>query len=76
MNADGTARTNVGGSGDQAQLTWSPDGQQLAFLMPRFPLDSDPEQNIEIWVMNADGTGRVNITNTLWNELTPDWSRE
>ena len=35
---------------------WSPDGQQIAFT-------SDRDGNWEIYVMNADGTNPINLTN-------------
>ena len=36
------------------QLIWSPDGQKLAFTVA---LTSGPDGNLEIYVMNADGSG-------------------
>src|SRR5215203_798492 len=41
---------------------WSPDGQTIAFVrwLPR--VDNSP--NYEIFAMNADGTGKTNITKT------------
>ena len=68
MDSDGTNRVNVGGNGDQSQLTWSPDGSKLAFTMAV----SGPYQN-EVWVMNADGTGRVNISNHSAHDSMGDW---
>src|SRR6266487_3740866 len=38
---------------------WSPDGSKIAFM--RWP-DSSP--NADIYVMNADGTSQVNLTNS------------
>jgi Tol biopolymer transport system component len=45
--------------------TWSPDGTRIAF-----------ERDYDIWVMNADGTGQKNLTNTTGSasEYEPDWS--
>ena len=46
---------------------WSPDGKQIAF-------ESDASGNMEIYVMNADGSNVRQIThNTVWDE-GPAWS--
>jgi hypothetical protein len=38
-------------------LDWSPDGARIAF-------DTDRDGNQRIYVMNADGSGQVNLTNS------------
>lgn len=46
---------------------WSPDGSRIAFQVY-------PETGLqEIYVMNADGTGHKNITNTPQSEFQPAW---
>ena len=47
--------TNVRTSTD-VHPAWSPDGAKIAFTSTR-------DGNSEIYVMNADGTGVVNLTN-------------
>jgi Tol biopolymer transport system component len=43
---------------------WSPDGTKIAF-----------ERDYDIWVMDADGTDQVNLTNSpSLSEYEPDWS--
>ncbi len=74
MDADGSNRIDIGGNGDQSLLTWSPDGSQLAFTMPKCPTAGCPGQNNEIWVMDADGSNRVNVTNHASHDGDPDWS--
>ena len=45
---------------------WSPDGKQLAFT-------SDRDGNIEIYVMNVDGSGVVRLTNDPADDIHPSW---
>ena len=46
---------------------WSPDGEQIAFAASR-------DGNCEIYVMDADGSNQINVTNTEFDELYPSWS--
>jgi Tol biopolymer transport system component len=46
---------------------WSPDGSRIAFY-------SDRDGNAEIYVMSADGSGVVRLTNTPADEGYPSWS--
>jgi Tol biopolymer transport system component len=48
--------------------SWSPNGQQLTFNAPGVGGVGD------IWVINADGTGLTNITQTPWGDSRPDFS--
>jgi len=51
-------------NGDPA---WSPDGSKIAF-------DSKRGDNLDIWVMNADGSNQIRLTETeAWDE-SPAWS--
>ena len=51
------------------QPSWSPDGAQLAFVHKQFPDDDN-----EIWVMNADGTNWRNLTDNNSADYQPAWS--
>ena len=53
---------------DTGQPDWSPDGAKIAFI--RF----SPALNYEVYVMNADGTNQVQLTNTPTGESIPRWS--
>lgn len=70
MNADGTNRQNITQHpGDDRAPTWSPDGEQIAFMSNR-----NDSFNWEIYVMNADGTNQRNITNNgNANDMYPSW---
>ena len=55
-----------GVAGDSAP-TWSADSAKVAFA-------SDEAGDMDIYVMNADGTERVNITNRDAKDMDPTWS--
>ena len=46
---------------------WSPDGKKIAF-------DSDRDGNWEIYVMNADGSNPINLTNNNGVDWYSTWS--
>jgi TolB protein len=61
VNADGTQPTYLGVYGNS--LKWSPDGKKLIF-----------SNNGDILLMNADGSGLTNITNSKEvREYEPSW---
>ena len=70
MNADGTGvrplTTLTAAGADCGFASWSPDGTKLAFESAR-SLDGSDAANanliVNIWVINADGTGAIPLTN-------------
>ena len=50
---DGTGRVQLTHGPDDASPQWSPDGSQIAFV-----------RESDIWVVNADGSGERNVTNS------------
>ena len=46
---------------------WSPDGDRIAFT-------SERDGNLEIYAMNADGSGQTNLTNNPAGDFGPAWS--
>ena len=48
---------------------WSPDGSKIAYSAPGFG-----SNGLDIWIMNADGTDRENLTNHAGDEYEPVWS--
>ncbi|MDA0768622.1 MAG: DPP IV N-terminal domain-containing protein [Chloroflexi bacterium] len=65
-NPDGVNERRLTDTPDYGPV-WSPNSRKLAFLSTR---DGNPE----IYVMNADGSGQVRITETDEAEFSPTWS--
>jgi len=66
MNEDGGnphALTTDGGG----QAAWAPDGRHIAYASPS---DGD----YEVAIINADGSGRRQLTNNTGNDALPTWS--
>lgn len=68
INADGSGLVNLTNSpGQDLDPVWSPDGSSIAFVSYR-------ERNGEIYVMRADGTNPINVSNLpQTNEFQPAW---
>jgi hypothetical protein len=47
--------------------TWSPDGTRIAWWSNR------ETGRRQIWIMNADGTSQVNVSNNQFNDFDPVW---
>lgn len=52
---------------DRDVVAWSPDGRKIAFVSYR-------DGNMEIYVMNADGSGVTRLTNHPGSDAHPAWS--
>jgi Tol biopolymer transport system component len=60
---------------DSGHPDWSPDGSKIVFAKALFDNKLLSPLPIDIWVMNADGTNLVNLTNNPANDSDPAWSR-
>ena len=75
MNADGTGAHQItdykttAPSTMSRMPTWSPDGRMIAFVREPWGVG-----DTEIFVMNHDGSGLVQLTNNDDNEWRPNWS--
>lgn len=69
MSADGTGVTQVGASGAApvGNGDWSPDGSRILFTRSASGV-------VQLWLMNDDGSGEVQLTFDAGNKIQPDWS--
>jgi dipeptidyl aminopeptidase/acylaminoacyl peptidase len=65
VNSDGSAPVAVNVPGRNFLLRWSPDGKRLV-------LADAPGGHV--YVVNADGSGRVDVTGSAGRDLSPVWS--
>ena len=63
-----TTQNLTAGNGTNVMPCWSPSGNQIVFASDR------AAGNWDIWVMNADGTGVIQLTNNPQVEQHPVWS--
>jgi hypothetical protein len=76
VNADGTGLTtlfDVPGSYDSAPA-WSPDGRTIAFESNSDVGGGNPEHDMEIWTMAADGSSPRQLTHNALHDEGPAWS--
>jgi TolB protein len=75
-NLDGQSRKLSDNEKDDCCPVWSPDGKSLAFL--RYDRPWTPQTNQgpgDIFIINADGSGERNLTDSPEDESPPDWVR-
>jgi TolB protein len=64
---------DVAGTYDSAPA-WSPDGRRIAFESNADVAGANPEHDMEVWVMAADGSGPVQLTRNAARDEGPAWS--
>jgi len=67
MRPDGSEKTQLTFEMLDREPVWSPDGEKIAFWSYR-------SGNADVWVMNADGTELINLTNHDAGDRYPHWS--
>jgi len=73
----GTTPPQQGGDGWQLHPDWSPDGQQLAFVVDVYPSPNGGHR--DIWISNADGTNARQLfdcTAPCDTSEFPAWSKD
>jgi TolB protein len=78
VNADGTGTRRITDGGPDVDGTdlgpaWSPDGSRIAFAREGRPAKA-ATGNTDIYVVNADGTDLVRLTDDPMMEYAPTWS--
>ncbi len=79
-NGEGVRPTEIAASSNAAVITpsWSPDGNHLVFctvLDPAADEQARPGKS-DIWIVAVDGTGRINLTHSEFNNLQPVWAND
>ncbi|HSO51233.1 MAG TPA: hypothetical protein VL330_00455, partial [Actinomycetes bacterium] len=69
----GAANLTRGSAADDFGPSWRPDGRKLAFMSNRVTA-TNPEEDFEIFVMNADGSGVRQLTANRFDDEFPSWS--
>ena len=83
MNSDGSGQIQLTNFEDtvDAGPVWSPDGTKIAFSS-NFDDGTIGDSVLDIWVMNADGSGQTRLTNyATWENpnrslFELDWTLE
>lgn len=81
IRPDGSELTRLTRSpGVDGHLAWSPDGEWIAFAGDRAGFRDEaalhvanPQAGGDIWVMRADGSDVVQLTDDQYEEATPAW---
>ncbi len=53
---------------------WSPTGNSILFQKRTYPLDEDDDPDWDIWVMDENGTNRINVTSSSGYDTDASWS--
>ena len=76
MNADGSNQTQLTNSRYDFSPRWSPDSSRITFTS--FRDEPSPSTcvncNVEIYVMNAEGSNQTRLTNNPHLDTSPEWS--
>jgi PKD repeat protein len=65
--SDGTGEkklTSTNGKNFTSSYTWSPDGSKISYIENRYDDAAGPRS--DLWVINADGTGKKQLLDTVW----------
>lgn len=65
--SDGTGEkklTSTKGDNFTSDYAWSPDGSKISYIENRYDDAAGPMS--DLWVMNANGTGKTQLLDTIW----------
>jgi TolB protein len=68
INADGSGETNLTRTNTESERDpdWSPDGTRIAF-------ERGPNEDVDIYTMNPDGSDVAQLTHSHAADIDPDW---
>jgi Tol biopolymer transport system component len=75
VNADGTGLTQLTDDPEyEEHPVWSPDGRRIVYT--KYPLRRKGTwfDDLSVWVMNADGSGKKELTKDPFQGFDPTWS--
>ena len=75
MNSDATSETQLttDTESDDWYANWSPDGKRIVYSSD-IGKDSNGKRNFDIWMMNADGSAKTQLTTNGSTDLLPLYS--
>ena len=78
MDADGGNKTKIASDIDltcsgYSDLIWSPNGKKILFQTSKLSKDN-PIENVDIWVMDTDGSNKKQLTKYSGHDTNPKWS--
>ena len=79
VQGEGLSPTEIVSARNAAVLQpgWSPDGRKIVFTTVVNPSgDSEWPDQSDIWIINADGTSRVGLTNGRFRNMQPTWGAD
>lgn len=75
MDSDGSNLTQLTfDETDKSWPMWSPDGSQIMYVADGGLGLYNTPLNLDIWVMDADGSNQTNLTQTKFDDEDPAWS--
>lgn len=77
VNGEAIHETEIVSAANAATMhpTWSPDGRRIAFVTVVQPDEQgEVPRQADVYVIDRDGTGRINLTNGQTLNLFPTWS--
>ncbi|MFC2030734.1 DUF885 family protein [Chloroflexota bacterium] len=76
MKADGTEVTRLTDRPHsvESEPAWSPDGSRIAFISNERPTVNTLYGRFHVWLMNADGSGLMLLTDIGGGNTSPTWS--
>ena len=77
MDSDGSnvrrLTRSLGGQIGNWSPVQSPDGTRIIFLSDHLGVTQDFRENIDLFVMDADGENERRVTLNTWMDAHPDW---